>query len=133
MDTEQKDYTGWSDDYMSTVPLTFVEEADPRAQRHDALQVHLGERPKPIVAEMVAGRWASRRAAQGAARLPARPGRPERRGRRACCRSWSSSFPTPVPLGYYYDYEGTYWVDPATGIIVDTEKRETRTVGLAQR
>ena len=34
------------------------------------------------------------------------------------------------PAGYYYDYEGNYWVDPATGIIVDTQKRETRTVGL---
>ena len=35
-----------------------------------------------------------------------------------------------VPLQYYYEYKGQYWVDPTTGILVDTTKQEVRKVGL---
>ncbi len=42
-----------------------------------------------------------------------------------------AKLPDPVPLGYYYGYDGTYWIDPATGIIVDVEKTEKRSVSLS--
>lgn len=33
-----------------------------------------------------------------------------------------------VPLVYYYDYTADYWVDPVTGVLIDTRKYENRAV-----
>jgi len=131
MDTEQRDYTGWSDDYMSTVPLTFVEEADHERSGMTLYQFTSSSDPQPIVDEMVQGMGlpATLPKSQlalllGQADLGPVAG--------SLLPQLVEQLPDTVPLDYYYDYEGTYWVDPATGIIVDTEKRETRTVGLAE-
>jgi len=35
-----------------------------------------------------------------------------------------------VPLEYYYAYEAEYWVEPETGVLIDTRKHELRSVGL---
>ena len=35
-----------------------------------------------------------------------------------------------VPLAYYYEYEGDYWIEPKTGVLIDTKKHELRKVGL---
>jgi hypothetical protein len=40
------------------------------------------------------------------------------------------TLPDPVPLKYVYEYEGTYWVEPTTGVLIDTEKHELRQVAL---
>lgn len=31
-----------------------------------------------------------------------------------------------IPLVYYYDYYGEYWVEPTTGVLIDTHKYENR-------
>lgn len=36
-----------------------------------------------------------------------------------------------VPLEYYYEYDAEYWIEPVTGVLIDTRKHELRTVGLA--
>jgi hypothetical protein len=35
-----------------------------------------------------------------------------------------------VPLAYTYESQSTLWVEPTTGIVVDTDRRETRKAGL---
>jgi hypothetical protein len=130
MGTEQQDYTGWSDDYMATVPLTFVEESVHERSGMTLYKFTSASDPQPIVDQVVQGMGVPTelpkeqlafllgQADLGAATLQLLP-------------DLLGQLPATVPLGYYYDYEGTYWVDPTTGIIVDTEKRETRTVGLS--
>jgi hypothetical protein len=130
MDTEQKDYEGWSDDYMSTVPLTFAEETTHERSGMTLYKFTSAGDPKPIVPETVAamGLPTELPKAQvtellGQLDLSALPG--------DLLQQLLAKLPDPVPLGYYYAYEGTYWIDPATGIIVDTEKTERRSVTLS--
>jgi hypothetical protein len=35
-----------------------------------------------------------------------------------------------IPLTYYYDYFGEYWVEPTTGVLIDTHKHEHRAATL---
>jgi hypothetical protein len=130
MDTEQKDYTGWSDDYLSTVPLTFVEEATHERSGMTLYKFTSASDPQPIADQMVQGMGLPTELpkAQLALLLGGVDLGP---AAETLLPTLLEQLPDTVPLGYYYDYEGTYWVDPTTGIIVDTEKRETRTVGLS--
>jgi hypothetical protein len=129
MDTPQEDLTGWSDDYMSTVPLTFVEEATHERSGMTLYKFTSASEPKPIVDEMVQGMGLPSELPKE--QLALLLGRADLSAAvKAMLPSLVEQLPATVPLGYYYDYEGTYWIDPATGIIVDTQKRETRTVGL---
>jgi hypothetical protein len=129
MDTEQKDYTGWSDDYMSTVPLVFAEEATHERSGMTLYKFTSASDPEPIAPEMVAsmGLPAELPKAQvqellGQLDLSALPG--------DVLQQLFEALPDPVPLAYLYGYDGTYWIDPATGIIVDVEKTENRSVTL---
>jgi hypothetical protein len=36
----------------------------------------------------------------------------------------------PVPLSYTYESTATYWVEPTTGVVVDTEREEIRKAGV---
>jgi hypothetical protein len=36
----------------------------------------------------------------------------------------------PVPLSYTYESTSTFWVEPTTGIVVDTDREETRKAGI---
>ncbi|MGZ5384471.1 MAG: porin PorA family protein [Acidimicrobiia bacterium] len=38
--------------------------------------------------------------------------------------------PDPIPLAYTYTYETKYWVEPDTGVLIDYNKMESRSVGL---
>jgi hypothetical protein len=38
--------------------------------------------------------------------------------------------PDPVPMAYTYSLEATYWVAPATGVVVDTTHHEVRTANF---
>lgn len=130
MDTEQKDYEGWSDDYMSTVPLTFVEEATHERSGMTLYKFTSSSDAKPIVEATVQAMGLPTElpkdkltALLGQIDVSALPG--------DVLPQLLAKLPDPVPLGYYYGYEGTYWIDPTTGVIVDTEKRETRSVTLS--
>lgn len=37
-----------------------------------------------------------------------------------------------IPLIYYYDYVGEYWVEPTTGVLIDTRKYENRGAAFPQ-
>ncbi len=37
-----------------------------------------------------------------------------------------------IPLEYVYDYEGEYWIEPATGVLIDTTKFENRAATFPQ-
>jgi uncharacterized membrane protein len=132
IDTEKKDYVGWSDDYRSTVELKYEEEVehdrakidtylftasdpskliDPAAVQAMGLPLEL---PTEQFGELVQGADVSDTLKT---MLP------------AVLRQWEED---TVPLVYYYEYEGWYWIEPQTGVLIDTKKHELRTVGLGE-
>jgi hypothetical protein len=124
--TEKEDYVGWSDDPAQTVTLAYAGEEerggittykftsssgpekivdpDMLANFPPALPQSFLTQAAPLLglpADMVA---------QLGAVLPA--------------------LPDPVPLSYTYEFEAEYWVDPTTGVVVDTVKHDKRDVVL---
>ena len=131
IDSQKHDYTGWSDDYRSTVPLEFANETK-HARSGMTLYTYISASvARPIAPEEVA-----------ALGLPATL--PKKQLESMIAQAQVSPMVVAmipkllanvpgdtVPLKYFYEYQGTYWVDPATGILVDTEKHELRKVGFA--
>ncbi len=133
IDTEKKDYLGWSDDYGATVPLTFVrEEEHPRAKINTYLFTSSSS-PQPIVPAAVAemGLPTELPQAQLATLIS---GLDINAGIAAALPLVikQANWPDPVPLTYTYEYSGEYWIEPATGVLIDTHKTEIRRVGVSQ-
>lgn len=129
--TEKKDYTGWSDDYRATVPLKFDSEVT-----HDrsGLKTYLftsASGPKPIAAEEVAALGLPTELPK--AQLEAMVGQANLSPlvMKMMPQLMKSIPGDTVPLSYTYAYEGKYWIDPTTGVMIDTEKHELRKVGIA--
>ncbi len=131
IDTEKRDYTGWSDDYREPITLKFEGEVE-----HDGRTVYYftaGSEARPIaqaaieamglppaltqeqIGELVSGLDINPMIAQALPLL-----------------MQQAEWPDPVPLTYTYEYQGEYWVDSATGVLIDTHKIEARKVGFEQ-
>lgn len=132
IDTEKKDYPGWSDDYRAEVTLKYEGEVEHEHAKINTYYFTAASEALPIHPDAVA--------AMG---LP--PGL-EKAQFQALIEGTDISdmvkmlLPTLleriegdiVPLSYYYQYEGEYWIEPRTGVLIDTKKHELRTVGLAE-
>jgi hypothetical protein len=42
----------------------------------------------------------------------------------------TAQWPDPVPLAYVYAYTGEYWIEPTSGVLIDTHKIEIRSVSV---
>jgi len=129
--TQKQDYPGWSEDYRDTVTLAYVGEA----QHAGAALLHYtsASGPRPMAAEEVqalglpaalpkqALQALLAKADFGAMTGVVKDQLP------ALLTAWRQA---TVPLDYYYEYQGDYWVDPTTGVVVDTTKHELRKAGL---
>mgnify|MGYP000865423404 CR=1 FL=1 len=130
--TEKKDYVGWSDDFRDTVTLGFAEEvqhdragittyyfaasAPPKLIHPDAVTA-MGlpnELPKEQFAALIQG------AAVSDALKNILP---------VLLDQWEEE---TIPLQYYYEYEAEYWIEPETGVLIDTRKHELRKVGFSK-
>jgi len=133
IDTERKDYPGWSEDYRDTVTLKYEGEEE-----------HAGS----MLLHFTAGSAARPIDSAHAEQLGLPPAVPKQAllallsqadfgalggiiGNRlpALLDAWPQA---TVPLEYYYEYQGNYWVDPVTGVLVDTDKHELRKAGLGE-
>jgi hypothetical protein len=131
--TKKKDYTGWSDDYRSTVQLKFAGEVThPRSGLKTYLFTSVGG-PAPIASAEVQ-------------RMGLPTGLPKKQllgliSQAKMDPSIVKMLPQllakipgdTVPLQYSYSYQGWYWIDPTTGILIDTKKHELRKVGLGDQ
>lgn len=132
IDTEKKDYVGWSDDYRATVPMKFEGEvthersdmktylftATAPSQTIDPAQVEVMGLPLGLPKEQFSALIEQTDLSPMIKNmLPSLLDRLEG---------------DTVPLQYYYAYEGKYWIEPRTGVLIDTEKHELRKVGLAE-
>jgi hypothetical protein len=132
IDTKKKDYTGWSDDYRATVELRYEEEVEHPRAKINTYYFTAQSDARPIVPEAVA-----------AMHLPTELSQTQLTGLVSGMEGMdalapiipvllnSAGWPDPVPLSYTYEYRGEYWVDPASGVLIDTHKVEIRKVGVS--
>lgn len=127
--SEAESYQGWSDDYRQVVTLDYDGEAVHDRSGLTTYHYVGSGAAQPIVPEAVE--------AMG---LPM--GLPKEAligliGQTNLSPLVQQMLPTmleswegDVPLEYYYGYEADYWVEPTTGVLIDTRKHELRSVGL---
>lgn len=131
IDSEQKDYTGWSDDYRATVTLKYDGEVTHDRSGMETYYFTASSEPRLIDPEAVT--------AMG---LPAALPKDQLIGLIAgtdmpdliknALPNMLEAVEGDVPLQYYYGYTAEYWIEPTSGVLIDTHKVETRTVGLAE-
>ncbi|WP_162909969.1 porin PorA family protein [Aggregatilinea lenta] len=131
IDTEAKDYEGWSDDYNSVVPLTYADEVT-----HDrsGLETYLfTSSSEPQLIDPAAVQAMGLPEALPKEQLAALIGNTDlsplvKNMLPTLLEDWPED---TVPLQYYYNYDAQYWIEPQTGVLIDTTKHEVRTVGLS--
>ncbi|MBN2302953.1 MAG: DUF3068 domain-containing protein [Anaerolineae bacterium] len=130
MGSEEKDYVGWSDDYRATVPLTFEEKQKHDRSGLDVLYFTSESPAMEIVPEHVQaiGLPTALPKEQFAALVQgAQVSDTLKTMLPAALRAWDED---TVPLQYFYEYEAKYWVEPETGVLIDTWKHELRKATL---
>lgn len=168
IDSEKKDYVGWSDDYRDTVDMIYAgkvkhERADMDAYLYTSTSPNYEDEADPgprIVPDAVDAMGLPKSLSKGRligllAAVSAKA-RAERAAKLAEAEAsgdedliaqvqaevdaanalsgqlvaLAGSLPDEVPLQYFYKYFGEYWVEPQTGVLLDTAKHEVRAVGL---
>jgi len=133
LDTEKKDYVGWSDDYQATVPLTFAGEEEHDRARIKTYRFTSSSEPQPIHPDAVAAMGLP--AALSHAQLAQLIGGLDINPMIAAALPTlirQANWPDPVPLTYVYSYEADYWIEPTTGVLIDTHKIEIRSAGFSE-
>lgn len=125
--TAKRDYQGWSDDLQSVMPVKYLgaeehegistyhfrSSSDSRALKDPAvLAMFPASLPKDLITDLAPELGLPPETLQGLALL-------------------LPLLPDPVPLSYVYRYETHYWVEPATGMLIDYTKDESRLLALA--
>ena len=134
IDPEKRDYTGWSDDYRETVTLKFEGEVEHERSGRTVYYYTASSEARPIAPEAVAAMGLPTELTQeqiGALVEGMENVSPiVQRGLPVIMQQ--AEWPDPVPLVYTYEYSGEYWVDPVTGVLIDTHKIEARKVSFPQ-
>jgi hypothetical protein len=123
----KQDYTAWINETKSTTPVKFVREEEKAGVTTYVYEANsatapitdeqtLAGLPKALGAGVLGGL---------ANRLPL----PD-----AVKSQLAQALPLlgdPVPLSYTYQVKSTYWVEPTTGLVVDTQREEVRKAAFA--
>lgn len=132
IDTEKKDYPGWSDDYRAAIVLKYESEVDhPRADIKTYYFMSQGE-ARPIAPEAVAAMGLPTEIPQEqlTALLSGMEGLNPVIAQAFPLLIKSAQWPDPVPLAYVYEYNAEYWIEPTSGVLIDTHKIEIRSVSV---
>lgn len=124
---KKQDYSGWVNETKSTVPLKYAGE-----EKRGGLNTYkytAESQPAPLTDETTLATLPRAIPAAALKALVPTLGLPD-----TVTAGLGQLLPTlgdPVPLGYQYQVKSTYWVEPTTGIVVDTERDEIRNATLA--
>lgn len=124
--TENAAYTGWNGDTLETNTLTFVKE-----EEHEGLNTLLftaASGPDLIKDPGLLGSFPAAFPKAVLEGLVPALGLPDEAI--AQLGQVLPLLPDPIPLAYTYAYETTYWVEPDTGVLIDYNKMESRSVAL---
>ncbi len=133
IDSKKKDYTGWSDDYRATVVLKYEGEVEhPRAKINTYYFTSQSD-PQPIAPEAVAVMHLPTELSQEqlGALVGGMEGMDPKIAQALPLLIKMAEWPDPIPLSYVYGYTGEYWVEPTTGVLIDTHKIEIRSVTVS--
>jgi hypothetical protein len=132
LDTEKKDYPGWSDDYQHTVTLEFVEEVEHDRADMDTYYFISSSGPEPIDPSYVAQIGLPTGLPKDQFTALIEQTNLDEQVKRLLPLLLRGIEGDTVPLQYYYEYEAEYWIEPQTGVLIETTKHELRKVGLSE-
>ncbi|MCB2223592.1 MAG: DUF3068 domain-containing protein [Actinobacteria bacterium] len=117
--TEKKTYDGWSDYFQKVVPLEFVAEEERAGWDlyHFRAQSAIAPITDPATLAMFPAGLPLATVTALAPSLAPEDMLP-------MLGQILPALPDPVPFTYLYEYETNYWVDPATGVLIDYTKDE---------
>lgn len=124
---EKKDYTGWVQETQTTTTLKYVRQETKQGLTTYVYQT--GTQPAPIKDPQVLNALpkvmpvSALRALSSVLPLPP--------GVKAQLSALLAQLTQPVPLSYTYQVNSTYWVQPTTGLVVDTQREDIRMAGIS--
>ncbi|MFW5691738.1 MAG: porin PorA family protein [Chloroflexota bacterium] len=138
---EERDYDGWNDDTRATVDLEFQER-----QEHEGIQTYFytaAADPQRITdahAEVLGlpASLTTMQLAQLASGVDVEGVELSTPARLRLIQTLGQAVEevvgegSDIPLEYYYDYVGEYWIEPTTGVLIDTTKYEHRAATFPQ-
>ena len=127
VDTQPKDYTYWVQDIGAAVPARYTGTAVTDGERSYVFQTAVS--PTPITDQAVLGKLPAALPKQTLAGLAAGLGLSATQT--AGLGQLLPVLPDPVPLSYSYAGTTTFFVEPETGIVLSSERSETRTAAIA--
>lgn len=128
--TEKKDYTGWSDDYQATVTVKFMGEEKHSASGLNTYVFESASTPKEILDPELLAQFPPGLPKGLFMSLAQSIDLPVPEDFRQPLGLVLQNLPDPVPLKYTYEYETQYWIEPATGVLIDYSKHEARKAAL---
>jgi hypothetical protein len=119
---EQRDYSGWVSDTQATTPIRYLREEARGGVNTYVFQTDVAAAPirnQAVLSSLPSN--LSRTALQGIAPSLSLP--PDEL---AALNQALPGLPDQVPLTYTFQGAATYWVEPTTGQIIDTQRQEAR-------
>ncbi len=124
---EKKDYTGWVQETQTTTTLKYLRQETKQGLTTYVYQANT--QPAPIKDPQVLN--ALPKALPVSALRALAPILPLPPDVKAQLSTLLPQLTQPVPLSYTYQVNSTYWVQPTTGLVIDTQREDIRTAGLA--
>ncbi len=120
---EKKDYTGWVQETQTTTTLKYL-----RQETKQGLTTYVYQattQPAPIKDPQVLSALPTALPASAlqalSSLLPLPP----------AVKALLPQLTQPVPVSYTYQVNSTYWVEPTTGLVVDTQREDIRAASLS--
>ena len=124
--TQKRDYTGWVNETRTTVPLRYE-----RAESRGGVDTYVYTASVPATPikdeQVLAGLPRTLPVSVLGTLASVLPIPPEVQ---AGLAQALPGLANPVPLAYTYESTSTYWIEPSTGIVVDTDRHEVRQAGI---
>jgi hypothetical protein len=123
---QQQDYTGWVSDTQTTTPLKYLRQETKDGVNTYVYEANVAEAPikDPNVLAALPKELPAAALSGLASSLPL----PDQV--KSALAQALPSLPNPVPLKYTYESKSIYWVEPTTGIVVDTNIEQVRKAGI---
>lgn len=122
IDTEARNYTGWNGDPAVTVTLNYVGEEERQGRTTRAFTASSG--PLPIVDPGTLAEFPESVPRESVPAIAPLLNLPEEI--LGALPALLPLLPEELPLEYTYEFEAKYWIDPATGVLIDIEKNDVR-------
>ena len=126
MGTKAHDYVGWVQDTTVTTPLHYI-----ATMRHGGIETmkFTAQAGDTIISDPVLGRMLPASMSK-ADMLKLTPSLGLTKKQLLSLNELMGTLPDPVPLAYTYRFAATFYVAPASGIVVDMTQHEVRTTNI---